>query len=529
MKLLVRSSDGSESEVELAGPVVVLGRDPSCDLVLDDPKCSRRHAIIEEVPEGISIRDNGSANGVYVNGRQVERAILKPGDQVRLGTAEIRLVPRAAQTVLMAPEDLPAFSGTMAMGAEELAALAKDDARKAVPKPPSARPPIPAAAPAPPAQPQRPSPAAAPAAPPAAPPPPRPSPAPAAAAPAPQPPAAARPKAPAPPPPAPETPQKPAPVPSASVFFRRAPEAGRIPRPFTVGVLSMLWWMSIPFYVLIVGFSILSLMGRSADIAPLIGSLMARLPAPITVLIALGGVAMVVLAWIMGSDLAAMRPRARVLQIAIAALGLLNLPFSIAAAATLVYMLRADAKIRFSGRRDYALLKPDEAETLRAGSPEGLFTGIILANVVVAALATGVRVSHAVPVMFQALAEAHETAALNQVRAAVAAQQAFKAACGGGYADAEGLTDPSSTLTGPASGARPFMTREELLLDRLDYHFELEATDPAPETATCKRSFQTYQYLAVPLKGSGRSFLGMPDGVHEAKGRPAIPADPLVP
>ena len=76
MKFIVRSPEGKESEVELAGPVVVLGRDPSCDILLNDPKCSRRHAIVEAVPEGISIRDNGSANGVFVNGKQVERAIL---------------------------------------------------------------------------------------------------------------------------------------------------------------------------------------------------------------------------------------------------------------------------------------------------------------------------------------------------------------------------------------------------------------------------------------------------------------------
>ena len=107
MKFLVRSPQGSESEVELSGPVVVMGRDPSCDVVLDDPKCSRRHAIFEEVPEGISIRDNESANGVYVNGARVERVILKPEDHVRLGTSEIRLVPeggisRAGRAVVLA-------------------------------------------------------------------------------------------------------------------------------------------------------------------------------------------------------------------------------------------------------------------------------------------------------------------------------------------------------------------------------------------------------------------------------------------
>ena len=48
--------------------MATVGRDPSSDLVLNDPKCSRRHAVIEAGAEGITIRDSGSANGVFVNG-----------------------------------------------------------------------------------------------------------------------------------------------------------------------------------------------------------------------------------------------------------------------------------------------------------------------------------------------------------------------------------------------------------------------------------------------------------------------------
>jgi hypothetical protein len=296
----------------------------------------------------------------------------------------------------------------------------------------------------------------------------------------------------------------------------------------TVTVLSMLWWASVPFYLLFAGFGLLVLLGRGGEVAPIVGPL-AELPAPAGAVVAMGGLVMAALAALMASDLSAMRPRSRILQIAIAAVGLLNLPFFIAAAATLVYMARADAGIRFSGRRDYGLLKPAEAETVKVGSREGLFAGIILANVALVVLAGGIRVSGAVPAMLQARGEATEAAVLAQVRTLVAAQAAFKEACGAGFADTEGLTDPASTLTGQAAGRQPFASPDSLTLDRLDYHFELEADDPAPETPTCRRSFVTYQYLAVPLKGLGRSFLGAPDGVHQAKGRPATPADPVVP
>lgn len=89
-------------EVELPGNVATIGRDPTSDLVLNDPKCSRRHAVIESSAEGITIRDSGSANGVFVNGRKTERSRLRDGDVVKLGDVVITLLPEPVPgTVVM--------------------------------------------------------------------------------------------------------------------------------------------------------------------------------------------------------------------------------------------------------------------------------------------------------------------------------------------------------------------------------------------------------------------------------------------
>ena len=93
-------------EVELQGRIVVVGRDPSCDLVLNDVKCSRRHAVVEAGPDGLTIRDSGSANGVYLNEQKVERAALKPGDVVRLGDSVIHVLPDEVEgTMVMGPAE----------------------------------------------------------------------------------------------------------------------------------------------------------------------------------------------------------------------------------------------------------------------------------------------------------------------------------------------------------------------------------------------------------------------------------------
>ncbi len=76
----------------VVGPAgVTLGRSRQCDVVLDDPNVSRTHAEIR--PRGGSwvLTDFGSTNGSSINGRRIEGPeVLKPGDELELGTSVIR-------------------------------------------------------------------------------------------------------------------------------------------------------------------------------------------------------------------------------------------------------------------------------------------------------------------------------------------------------------------------------------------------------------------------------------------------------
>jgi len=76
----------------IVGPVgVTLGRSRQCDVVLDDANVSRQHAEIR--PRGGSwvLTDLGSTNGSCLNGRRIdEPEVLKPGDEIELGTSVIR-------------------------------------------------------------------------------------------------------------------------------------------------------------------------------------------------------------------------------------------------------------------------------------------------------------------------------------------------------------------------------------------------------------------------------------------------------
>ena len=80
---------GADKRTVLSGERVRLGRSRDCDVVIDDPNVSRRHAEVRRVEGGWVVADLGSTNGVKVNGRRVGEAKLSPGDEITLGLARL--------------------------------------------------------------------------------------------------------------------------------------------------------------------------------------------------------------------------------------------------------------------------------------------------------------------------------------------------------------------------------------------------------------------------------------------------------
>jgi hypothetical protein len=68
-----------------------VGRNRQCDIFLVDPSVSRNHALFDVHDGRLTIVDEGSSNGTFVNGERVGRRALQPGDVVALGKTEIRV------------------------------------------------------------------------------------------------------------------------------------------------------------------------------------------------------------------------------------------------------------------------------------------------------------------------------------------------------------------------------------------------------------------------------------------------------
>jgi hypothetical protein len=83
--------------VPLAPGPNVVGRAPSCDIVIEDPSVSRVHARIQIEGGRIDLVDLGSTNGTRVDGLPVVSAHLEAGSMVTFGAVDAELaVDRAA-------------------------------------------------------------------------------------------------------------------------------------------------------------------------------------------------------------------------------------------------------------------------------------------------------------------------------------------------------------------------------------------------------------------------------------------------
>jgi pSer/pThr/pTyr-binding forkhead associated (FHA) protein len=89
----------NQQDFELVPGVTVVGRGDGCQLVLDDPLISRRHACFVVDDRDVVLKDLGSTNGVLVNGVRVEELqVIVPGDHITIGhhDAELCWVPFSA-------------------------------------------------------------------------------------------------------------------------------------------------------------------------------------------------------------------------------------------------------------------------------------------------------------------------------------------------------------------------------------------------------------------------------------------------
>lgn len=92
--LMVRSGPNSGAAIRLSSGTITLGRAHDNDIVLDEAVVSRRHAAVVRKDVDYHLRDLGSKNGTFLNGRRIgnKEHLLQHGDEIHIGGSNILLV-----------------------------------------------------------------------------------------------------------------------------------------------------------------------------------------------------------------------------------------------------------------------------------------------------------------------------------------------------------------------------------------------------------------------------------------------------
>lgn len=99
-----------------------IGRDPACEIRLNDESVSRRHASLRVADETVELSDNGSRNGVRINGERIfGRVDIRVGDELEVGIYKLQLVEQGpADSIQSVTKPMPKVPKE---GSESLALL----------------------------------------------------------------------------------------------------------------------------------------------------------------------------------------------------------------------------------------------------------------------------------------------------------------------------------------------------------------------------------------------------------------------
>ena len=109
---VMNGRDAGKGLTATPGPSIYMGRAATNQLRIRDSLASRVHCRIEVTADGLTLHDNQSGNGTFVNGERVQVIRrLEDGDTIQLGSTQVR--------VLIETEADRARWGTAAPGGEE--------------------------------------------------------------------------------------------------------------------------------------------------------------------------------------------------------------------------------------------------------------------------------------------------------------------------------------------------------------------------------------------------------------------------
>ncbi|MEM6789405.1 MAG: sigma 54-interacting transcriptional regulator [Myxococcota bacterium] len=98
---------GDETWFEIGQDPIIVGRNPACQIVVEDGKVSAVHAELMATEQGVKVRDLGSRNGTYVSDVRIGEVCITSPCTLRLGATELHYEPLRPEKVTV--PSIPSF------------------------------------------------------------------------------------------------------------------------------------------------------------------------------------------------------------------------------------------------------------------------------------------------------------------------------------------------------------------------------------------------------------------------------------
>src|SRR3954454_7267870 len=91
-ELVIVQGRSVNNTLKLSDGVTTIGRHDECQIRIKSSQVSRKHCELFEKKGLLLVKDLGSANGTYVNGKKVAgQQVLEPGDELMIGGIKLRV------------------------------------------------------------------------------------------------------------------------------------------------------------------------------------------------------------------------------------------------------------------------------------------------------------------------------------------------------------------------------------------------------------------------------------------------------
>ena len=91
-EIILKFKDRELERIPLLKQSITIGRTPTNDIKIDNPAVSQKHAKINFDNKQYIIEDQNSLNGTFVNGKKINKYVLKNRDQIKIGKHIIEIL-----------------------------------------------------------------------------------------------------------------------------------------------------------------------------------------------------------------------------------------------------------------------------------------------------------------------------------------------------------------------------------------------------------------------------------------------------